>query len=267
MGAKKVLQQIAPPFVWTVAHRVRQGLQGRQAAYDTYDEALAAAGGPGYDVEAVAEGTVAQFAREAETVRGRFPFADVRTIRQLAAMWRVRDALGGKPLRVLDVGGQVGVHFQRLRVHLPENAIAAWDVVETGSLARLAKAKCTEPGLRFFEGLESLPAGDYDVAFSSGTLQAVPDPWAFFESVGSRAKWLLLDRIPFGAFERDRLMVLRNALETYRVAIPIWFFAETTWLERFAASGWKPVLRWRAPEETITFDGVPVEYSGLLLQR
>ncbi len=170
----------------TVARRVRARTAAPNA-FDSYDDALAAAGTSGYDSDAIARGTIGEFRDEAARSRAALPFADGRTMRQLAAVWRVRHECDGKALNVLDLGGQVGVHYQRLRVHLPDDAFETWDVCETPALVGLAQAQCTEPRLRFVAGLQAAAAADYDLAFASGGDLQLREPRVIRDALGTRA--------------------------------------------------------------------------------
>jgi hypothetical protein len=96
-----MLRQIVPPIVWTIAHRVRRQVDGKQV-FDSYDEALATAETAGYDSEEIARGTVEEVAGEAERIGRQFPLTDSRTLRQLAAIasqraGRARNSRAGFP--------------------------------------------------------------------------------------------------------------------------------------------------------------------------
>lgn len=156
-----------------------------------------------------------------------------------------------KSLKVIDFGGACGLHYFEVRRMLPADITLAWYVVETTEMAKKAQQiiHFAEGELHFFDDIDQAlkAAGSFDIVHTSGTLQAVPDPWYFLDKLlAIDAKILVLNRLGMLAGDKDIFTVhhaklswngkgpLPTGFQDKRISYPFGFFSETRLLKTLA---------------------------------
>lgn len=169
------------------------------------------------------------------------------------------------PLRVLDFGGGLGCHFFRLGRFLPRPV--RWTVCETAAMAAAGAETFADSELRFIRALDEVAPGDHDVFLASVSLQYLDRPSQIIDRVTAlNIPYVLIDRFPLLALNKDRLTVQSVQTASYESSYPAWFFAERPWLELLQRSHIVR-MRWTADDDRPFLDGKRSGFQGLLLER
>lgn len=169
------------------------------------------------------------------------------------------------PLRVLDFGGGLGCHFFRLGRFLPRPI--RWTVCETAAMAAAGMESFADEELRFISRLDEVVPGGYDVFLASVSLQYLDWPSQVVDRVTAlNVRYVLIDRVPLLAMDKDRLTVQSVQTASYESSYPAWFFAEKPWLALLRRNH---VVRmsWTADDDRPYLDGKRSGFQGLLLER
>jgi putative methyltransferase (TIGR04325 family) len=129
------------------------------------------------------------------------PTLDLNSARTLLG---ISLAISDGKLTVLDFGGGGGYHYFIARAALPKDVLLDWRVVETPAMVTLAHDRLSNNELHFFDSIQHATQDnkDFDLLFSSGSLQYCPDPkWTLTEMLGVGAKHLFITRTPFSEEE------------------------------------------------------------------
>jgi len=113
------------------------------------------------------------------------------------------------PVRVIDFGGSVGVHYYEYRRYLSFPASLTWTICDLPCIVAegeiLAKER-TATQLRFATDIRA--AGDADLFLASASLQAVDDVAALLTSLPKLPQALILNRLPL--YDGPRFVTLQN---------------------------------------------------------
>jgi putative methyltransferase (TIGR04325 family) len=269
---KDLGRRLSPPILLDVVRRRRgesddpwaPGFRGR---YETFEAAQQAAGDGGYQTTHIIERTIQrtrQIQAEAAADSTRAP--DGWTMQNLGAiLFALRDRPRG-PLRILDFGGGMGVHWFRLAPLLKVRGEVSWTVCETTAMARAGAQAFADPGLSFVDDLDRLE-GRFDVVLASGALQYTEAPSRYLQRLCALTDALILNRVPFIDEIADRLTVQTVNSEVFRARLPAWFFSVRTCTERLVADGLAIKLRWFVSEDTMLLDGQTLTAQGLVALR
>lgn len=271
MALKGLVRELTPPLVWQFASQARRQHAPTTAIewtgdYPDYAAARAVSGG--YEDPSIIETVVRRY-REGYNAGGVIPLhtrtLNARSQRLLAALLSpASEAVRQNSLRVLDFGGEFGLHYWQTRPFLPESLPVDWTVIETPALAEAARNTVACEELRFLSDIP--PSVTVDVVLTSGALQYAPEPVATWVSLlALRPAWIVLDRFPLAAMPRDRLTVQHVPTYIYQASYPAWFFAEREWEPRFQ-DGYAEHLRWDT-DEVVVLDGQSITYGGRVLRR
>ena len=171
----------------------------------------------------------------------------------------------GTPTTVLDFGGGVGQHFFRLGPHL---AVRSWVVCETEAMAKEGRASFARPGLEFVSSLDEVASRRFDVAFTAGAVQYVPDPLAVLTKLSDLAERIVINRLPVAPWSENRLTTIRvHEAGRAEWVCPQWLFSETWWGKQLENLGLQATLRWAAPDDVVLVDGEPLEFRGMVLSK
>jgi len=192
--------------------RAGGSLDGR---YTSFDAALRACGGAGYETRSVVE----VVARKTARLRQELPTRSNRPALPLVESWIMlavaRAAIGRSNVHVLDLGGACGAHMFRARAFFGDSLPLQWTIVETAEMISAARGHGLEDGARYFSSFDEAiaVAGKPDLLLCSGALQYVPDPMAMLDSMlVAGAGHICITRVPvavsgggFYSVQRTRL--------------------------------------------------------------
>jgi len=148
-----------------------------------------------------------------------------------------------KELKILDFGGACGLHYFEIRALVKPETKLVWCVVETTEMAKRGEQlmSFSHGELHFFSSVEDAQtfAGRFDLVHTSGTLQAVPDPWFYLDKLLKlNAKCLILNRLGLIQGQEDIFTVhhaklswngkgsLPGGFKDSRISYPFGFFSE-----------------------------------------
>lgn len=186
---------------------------------------------------------------------------DLKHLGMFAALLHCATSTGA-PLRVLDFGGGLGLHYRRLEPLLPDGCVASWSIVELPEV--VAGTHTTPPAaLRYFTSLEAFAAaqGRADVCLVSGTLQTLESPFSVLHALAASGHYVLLVSIPLTGEDEDFIAVGDGA-EPY----PLWFFSGRQFETQCRNAGLRVRLAWSNPDTTWLVNGrrTPAAHNVLL---
>jgi putative methyltransferase (TIGR04325 family) len=271
-GFRTVIREIVPPGVLRLVRRFRKtpvaATYGHFGDYQTFEAAMADCPNDGYlsanIIQAVSEQTI-ELKRRLSPVPASV-LVDGRTSQNLAAVLVATSELSAQRLSVLDFGGGLGLHYHQLKPFLGTRGQLSWLVWETGPMAEEGNRRFASEELRFVPSLDQAQ-GPFDLLLASGAIQYVRDPVGTLARLSGLSDHMVLNRLPLVDSERDRLAVQRVDPTLFAATLPIWFFSERRWLAKIDELGFEVAMRWEVPQDTITLDGAPVVFQGLLARR
>ncbi len=240
---KALIEALLPAFLhpkYKDNHRFR-------TVYPDYTSALKKCNRKGYENDAIVEVVY-------QKTKTYIQNSNVRKIgiQELALMQGIiQEVLAGrgkKKLKVLDFGGACGLHYFEVRRMLPAEISLEWYVIETTEMAKRGQllTEFAQGELFFSDDLDEIKAipGQFDIVHTSGTLQAVPDPWFYLEKlIGMGAKTLIFNRLGMIAADQDIFTVhhaklswngkgpLPEGIQDRRISYPFGFFSESRFLK------------------------------------
>ena len=262
---KELGRRLLPPIVVDLLRPRRRdqtgpGFTGR---FERYEDARRAASASGYENERIIDATVERTRQIRDAVRAQSTFAfNSWTLQNLAAVFVGLATPRRTPLRVLDFGGAMGVHYFTLGPLLGGPAGLDWTICETEATARAGRHHFADGPLKFTSTLEGLDA-PFDAVLASGVLQYVESPADTLTRLAGLSEVLIINRVPL-VDEPDHLAV---QTAPGGPSYPAWFFSEREWLGRIEKAGLGVVMRWSAPDDTIVLEGKTVIYQGLVARR
>ncbi len=123
-------------------------------------------------------------------------------------------AFNGAPLRVLDFGGSVGIHFLLTIKAYPSVSVGKWAVVETAEMVARA-SELSGDRLKFFSDVEEAVfwLGSVDLLTSSGAIQYTPDPFVYLSKLlDTRAPVFALHRCALSLVDETFVAIQRTRL-------------------------------------------------------
>lgn len=267
-GARRIARDWLPP-------ELLRRLSGENAAspifddhYSSWDDAESAA--LGYDAPSIlAQVTAATnlvLRGEAAFERDGVTFDKAETRWPIAASLLLAASRCEGRLRVLDFGGALGSTYWQHRKILSHLDLT-WGVVEQADYV-YAGAQFADDRLSFFNTVEEFRAsGEPDIILLSSVLQYLSKPYGVLQSLASTpAGYLVIDRTPMSALDRDIAAVQKVPKHIYDASYPSWIFSR----ERMKVSlpGWSLLEEFPGIEPRMrTSRGVPFDWQGFLLER
>jgi putative methyltransferase (TIGR04325 family) len=180
--------------------------------FATYADAQASCTAIGYDDERVANVVLLKTRLYRELLlNDNYPKLNANQARQLLGLSL---SINGDHLSVLDFGGACGVHYFLAKHVLGDRVKFDWNVVETRSMTRTAKAFESDE-LHFFDSLDTATdnARRYDLVFISGSLQYIPSPRETLKQlIGCDAPNMFLTRIALSITDDDYISIHESRL-------------------------------------------------------
>ena len=273
-----------PPILTQLARRLRSGANRskitakpyeRRATYLTYDEASKHCATRGYEaadlVEVVFQKTVA-FRDSLLTSPPPMTLSD-----SLALFALGLSSSSSEPITVLDFGGACGAHYFRMRALIQPHVRLRWHVIETSAMSRRAAQLQTDE-LSFSDSLAAAKRslGQIDIAFSSGTLQCVPDPHqTLTDLLDCHASYLVLPRL--GMSETSKAVItIHEARLSYNGHGPMppgmedgvteypFTFASRTSIEACIAKNYEIILTMADPSGVYPVNNEPLVGLGYI---
>jgi putative methyltransferase (TIGR04325 family) len=246
--------------------RARFGWRWFHGDYGSWAEACAVAEGytdPGKAARIISAARAVRAGRAVWDRDGMLFHATVWHGPLLEALSQVARAHGGK-LHVVDFGGGLGSTWWQHRAALAPFQVS-WRVVERAEFVECGQREFTDAALSFHRTLAEAQAGaPVHVILLSSVLPYVDDPHALLREVaGWRTPDVIVDRTPFIAGGRDRLVVHAAPPDLGGGKYPCWLFdragVAAHFREHHIVAGEWPVAFDQADQN--------VTYRGLHFQR
>lgn len=152
-----------------------------------------------------------------------------------------------RPATLLDYGGNVGVHFLRLRPYLDLSEVQ-WVVCDVPAITAAGREACSGiDGITFIEAPAQWQATAIDVLLICGALQYVESPESLLKQLshGVRPRHVLIDQVCVS--DSPTFVTLQNGGLVY---YPEYVFNRTELLQRFAALGYRLQDCWDCDQDT-----------------
>jgi putative methyltransferase (TIGR04325 family) len=183
--------------------------------FESFDAALSASGGEGYAQAQIADVVLQKTILYRERLdSSSHPTLTANQARQILAISLSRS---DNELSVLDLGGGCGVHYFLAKKLFGSELKLRWSVVETPEMIEKARSLESDE-LRFFTTIAAaVEAGAaYDLSFSSGALQYLPNPFEALKTLmGVGAKNLFLTRVALSVDDKDHIFIHESALNSH----------------------------------------------------
>ncbi len=148
-------------------------------------------------------------------------------------MW-IAASKGGR-LNIVDFGGSLGSSYFQNRLFLSSLKEVKWNIVEQKHFVECGKKYFEDKNLRFYYDIDDcVEDGLPDVILSSGSIQYIESPYDFLEKIISkRFEYIILDRVSFNRYGKDRLTVQRVGRGIYNASYPCWLLDINSVKEKF----------------------------------
>jgi putative methyltransferase (TIGR04325 family) len=271
-----LIQDLCPPVLWRVLHRVRDRSPGWThplcyGNYANWDDAVRDAGSTWHDAAILQHVRAAvSKARSTETFERDARIGPIQELQWpvVATLNRVAAEQGGH-LRVFDFGGSLGSLYQQCRAQLASNVTLRWRIVELPAMAQVGQAEFQTDELMFFDSIEAaLKDFTPDLVLASGSPQCLRDPYQTLQELLRLSQYFLLDRIPM-INGPDRLTIQNFHPSHYgeHLRIPHWLFNRAH-LTNLIAKSHVVLSQFAGLDGTMDLpDGTLISYRGLVAKR
>lgn len=167
-----------------------------------------------------------------------------------------------RPIRVVDFGGLEGRHAHLVSTAFPRMQFE-WTVVELTNVVEVMK-EFEHPGLVFSSNLDQVLKDSPDIAFASGAVNCVPDPFGVLNKLITSSPVTVLARLPLWPIPDHRVAVQRPQRKPVEISYPTWFFSEKAFLSELKSS-MEIVLDFVCPNDRAFFARHYGFYRGLVL--
>lgn len=259
-----------PPAVVRWLRQQRGGGICFEGEYATWEEAAARC--TGYDAESILAKVLAATLKvkrgEAAFERDSVLFDEMEYAWPVLAglMWAA--ARSGGRLNVLDFGGALGSSYFQNRKFLQRLPEVRWNVVEQPHYVEAGQAHIQDDQLKFYKTIdECLSENKPDIVLLSSVLQYLEAPIEIMKRLSSSgAACLVIDRTPFSAHGKDKILIQRVPPGIYAATYPMRVFSQHKFLDMLDAD-WKLVASNLSPEALVqSADRFEFSFQGLLLE-
>lgn len=137
------------------------------------------------------------------------------------------------PLRVLDIGGGLGVGYRQLRMRPDPAALIDYTIVESETLCHAGSQHFPhDPAIHFTTAIPH--DAHYDLVICASSLQYISDWTGLLRTVSTiDAEWLILDDLPL-----QPVATYASLQRWYDSHIPCWFFGRADVTATVTQLGW-----------------------------
>lgn len=188
-------------------------------------------------------------------------YVNVRTKKVFAydypVMWWLERAFGQGAVRVLDIGGSVGVHFHAYRRYFELPQGVSWNVVEVPAIAAIGRKMAEQAqagGLRFADNLEQALSSN-DIWIAAGSLHYFEDarPGDLLQRCEGRPRHILLNKLPL--YDGEDYVTAQNI--GAGCFSPMHVYNRSRFIEELESLGYTLRDEWQVPERSMYLPGFP----------
>ena len=270
MALKSLALDWLPPAVVRWLRQKRKVGIFFEGDYATWDEAASHC--TGYDAKSilakVLEATIKVKRGEVAFERDSVLFKEIEYSWPVLAglMWAA--ARNGGQLNVLDFGGALGSSYFQNRKFLQTLPEVRWNVVEQAHYVEAGQINIQDEQLKFYETIEDcLIENKPNVILLSSVLQYLESPTEIVKKLSTAgAVCLIVDRTPFSAHHKNKILVQRVPSSIYAASYPMWIFSHQKFKNMLEAD-WNLVASNLSPEAFVqTTDKFKFSFQGMLLE-
>ena len=185
--------------------------------------------------------------------------------------WMLQISGAGTSLKVVDVGGHIGVHYYAYQKFLRFPPKLGWRVIEVDAVVRDGRERAERlgaKGLEFSTSFEDIDSPGTDIVLAAGALHYVERPllWEVLAGAQSRPGHILLNKLPL--YEGEDFVSLENIGAGFA---PHHVWNRREFVRRFEQVGYELVDAWSVLERQFGLFDDPVRsfgaFSGLYLRH
>lgn len=246
------------------------GANEYREGYESWSEAVKASSG--YSSQNILDTVLSA---SLEVLNGRAVFErDGVLLPRIEVSWPVAAALlwaaasdNGR-LSVCDVGGSLGSNYRQNIGFIGDLPDLKWNVLEQKNFCDAGRKYFSNAQLRFFESV-AFQESDANAILVSGALQYLPEPFEMLQSLSTtRAKVLILDRVPTTSMPVDCIAVQMVPPRIYEASYPVRLFSAEKLLHDVNCLGWTLHDSFPALDRTeSTSRGTKVKFRGYIFRR
>lgn len=171
-------------------------------------------------------------------------------------------------LNVLDFGGSLGSSYFQHKYFLDRLPSIRWNIVEQAHYVEAGRAEFEDSTLRFYSSISECSQDTVpNVIIVSSTIQYLQHPYETIRELSEiGSPLLIIDRTPFSAIDKDRIIIQTVPKSIYRASYPMWIISLPKFME-FIDYRWNLVASNTSPEGTVAMtDGTEFTFRGMLLE-
>lgn len=266
--SKQMLENLLPPIAIRAGLRLFNKAIIFEGDYDNWQQAASrVAGYANVDIlNKVKEATLKVKKGEAKFERDSFLSDKIEySWPLLTALLKIYIERDNK-LNVLDFGGALGSSYFQNRNFLKDLKNMRWAVVEQHNFVKCGQEYFQDNQLKFYYSIkECLENEKIDVVLLSSVLPYVENPYGILQQISEQnITYLVIDRTPFIAADRDRLTIQNVPPSIYPARYPAWFFAKEKFLRTMEKFGYQSLAEFEALDKR---KNIPCQYLGYIFAK
>ncbi len=185
--------------------------------------------------------------------------------------WLQRIFRESTSLRLLDIGGNIGVHYFAYGKYIDFPSQLKWRVAEVEEVAKSGRVRAQKMGdanLEFTTSFEDLDTPATDIIHSAGALHYIGRPflWDVIARAKSKPRDIILNKLPL--YQGADFVSLQNIGAGFS---PLHVWNRPTFIARFEQLGYQLVDDWSVPERHFEIFDDPIRsfgaFSGMYLRQ
>lgn len=242
-----------PPIFLTWFLRLAKHLTGFSGPFKTWEQAMGK--GQGYNSEELASQV-----KWAVTDERILTVSNRESKLGLALLAAFNELGCPSLLKIVDLGGGGGGHFNLIRCLLPISTKIDYEIVETEEVVSRFASKSN-----LVKYSSEFPSKKIDILIASGALQYLEEPEFALQWAISNAEFLILDRLSVHD-EGANVIFRQNVFPSLkqRHSYPCWFFSRNLMENMLNLS---VILKWSVPEDSPWVFGQRQPYMGYLFKN